>query len=411
MSFIGLGLVGAVLGPTLPYLAELTRTNFSQISILFVARSLGYLGGSAFSGYLYDRLPGHPLMAVSLVGLGIMLILTPQNALLWVLITILFLTGASQGSVDVGGNTLIVWQYGNNVGPYMNALHMFYGVGTFLAPVIIAQALLSSSSITWGYWIIAAFVFIPAIQLIFLPSQQIPPKDSEDIAAASKRSLVFLAALFLFCYSGFANIFGGWIFSYVIRLDLTSEANAAYITSMFWGAFMVGRLISIPVAARFRPSSILLGDLVGCLLSISVILIWPTSLTSIWVGAAGLGLFCRILVSNHGITCGTQDADQRKNHQSFHNWRRARRHASPLACRPILRDFRPSDCDFQRVCYDSRGVGGLHLFDAGDQNIINLDIYHAYSRTAWPGCRVFLLRKVKHPSRRPHLLLQLLQHR
>lgn len=290
MSFIGLGLVGAVLGPTLPYLAELTRTNFSQISILFVARSLGYLGGSAFSGYLYDRLPGHPLMAVSLVGLGIMLILTPQNALLWVLITILFLTGASQGSVDVGGNTLIVWQYGNNVGPYMNALHMFYGVGTFLAPVIIAQALLFSGSITWGYWIIAAFVFFPAIQLISLPSQQIPPKGSEDIAAASKRSLVILAALFLFCYSSFANIFGGWIFSYVIRLDLTSEANAAYITSMFWGAFMVGRLISIPVAARFRPSSILLGDLVGCLLSISVILIWPTSLTSIWVGAAGLGL-------------------------------------------------------------------------------------------------------------------------
>lgn len=290
MSFIGLGLVAAVLGPALPYLAELTRTNFSQISILFIARSLGYLGGSALSGYLYDRFPGHPLMTITLVGMGIVLFLTPQNALLWVLIVILFLTGISQGTIDVGGNTLIVWQYGNNVGPYMNALHMFYGVGTFLVPVIIAQAVLITGSITWGYWIIAAFVFIPAAQLFFLPSQQIPTRVSEDTAAGSKQLLVFLAALFLFCYSSLANIFGGWIFSYVIRLDLTSEANAAYITSMFWGAFMVGRLFSIPVAARFRPSSILLGDLVGCLLSICIILIWPTSLTSIWIGAAGLGL-------------------------------------------------------------------------------------------------------------------------
>lgn len=290
MSFIALGLVGAVLGPTLPYLAELTRTNFSQISSLFVARSLGYLGGSFISGYLYDRLPGHPLMAISLVGLGIMLFLTPQNSLLWVLITILFLTGIAQGTIDVGGNTLIVWQYRHDVGPYMNALHMFYGVGTFLAPVIIAQSVLISGSISWGYWIIAGFVIIPAAQLIFLPSQQIPAKDPQDTATTSKQLLVFLAALFLFCYSSFANIFGGWIFSYVVRLDLTSEVNAAYITSMFWGAFMIGRLISIPVAARFRPSSILLGDLVGCLLSISIILIWPTSIMSIWIGAAGLGL-------------------------------------------------------------------------------------------------------------------------
>jgi FHS family Na+ dependent glucose MFS transporter 1 len=290
MAFIGLGLVGAVLGPTLPYLAKLTQSSISQISLLFVARSLGYLMSSVLGGYLFDRLSGHPLMAITLVGLGISLLLTPFVSLLWVLITILFLTGISQGIIDVGGNTLIVWLHGKNVGPYLNALHMFYGVGTFLAPVIIAQAVLISGSINWGYWVIAAFVILPALQLFSLPSQPIPTKKPGINAAQSKGFLVFLAALFIFCYSSFANIFGGWIFSYVVRLGLTSEANAAYITSMFWGAFTVGRLISIPVATRFRPNSILLGDLVGCLLSTGIILKWPTSIEAIWIGAAGLGL-------------------------------------------------------------------------------------------------------------------------
>lgn len=290
LAFIGLGLAGAALGPTLPYLAEQTRTNFGQISILFVARSLGYLGGSALAGYLFDRLPGHPLMAITLIGLGITLFLTPQISLLWILMAVLTLTGIAQGGIDVGGNTLIVWQHGKNVGPYMNALHMFYGIGSFLAPVIVAQAILIRGSITWGYWVIAAFMFLPAMQLFSLPSPQAESERGEDTTGRSTRLLVLLAATFLFCYSSFANIFGGWIFSYVVELELSSKANAAYVTSLFWGAFTVGRLISIPVAARFRPNSILLADLVGCLLSTTIILVWPISIYAIWIGAAGLGL-------------------------------------------------------------------------------------------------------------------------
>jgi FHS family Na+ dependent glucose MFS transporter 1 len=183
-----------------------------------------------------------------------------------------------------------VWLHGKHVGPFMNALHMFYGVGTFLAPIIIAQAVLITGSITWGYWIIAAIVFFSALQLFVLPSQPVHANERRSISTRTNQLLVFLAALFLFCYSSMANIFGGWIFSYVIELGLTTEVNAAYLTSAFWGAFMVGRLISIPVAIRFKPNAILLGDLVGCLLSIGIIMLFPTSIASIWFGATGLGL-------------------------------------------------------------------------------------------------------------------------
>jgi FHS family Na+ dependent glucose MFS transporter 1 len=294
-AFIGLGMVGALLGPSLPYLAEITRTSLSQISILFIARSLGYLGGSIMGGYLFDRFSGHVLMAITLLALGITVWLTPSVSLLWILTGLLFLTGLSQGIVDVGGNTLIVWLYGKKVGPYMNALHMFYGVGTFLAPIILAQAVLVTGKINWGYWLIGGLVLLPALQLSSIPSQAIRSSAAADSGKRSNNLLVALAALFLFCYSSFANIFGGWVFTYVTLLGLTSETNAAYLTSTFWGAFTVGRLISIPVAMHVRPSRILLADLLGCLLSTGIMILLPNSIPAIWIGAAGLGLFAASL--------------------------------------------------------------------------------------------------------------------
>ena len=48
-SFVGLGMVDSALGATLLGLAENTRTDLSEISFLFVARSAGYLLG-AFLG-------------------------------------------------------------------------------------------------------------------------------------------------------------------------------------------------------------------------------------------------------------------------------------------------------------------------------------------------------------------------
>ncbi len=57
-TLIALGLASASLGPTLTGLAAQTNSDLSQVSYLFIARSLGYLLGALVVGRLYDRLPG-----------------------------------------------------------------------------------------------------------------------------------------------------------------------------------------------------------------------------------------------------------------------------------------------------------------------------------------------------------------
>ena len=282
-------MVGASLGPTLPGLAEHTQTQISEISFLFTARSLGFLLGSFLGGRLYDRSPGHPLMAVVLIIMAVMMALAPLISLLWLLATTLLIMGAAEGTLDVGGNTLLIWVHRHKVGPFMNGLHFFFGAGAFLSPIIIAQTVLISDDITWAYWVLASLMLPVIVWLLRLPSPTVQAVSKDDPVRQTDRLLVALIALFFFLYTGAEISFGGWIFTYAMALGLSGETAAAYLTSAFWGAITLGRLLTIPVAARLRPRSILLGGLVGCLVSVGVILLWSNALAATWLGTLGLG--------------------------------------------------------------------------------------------------------------------------
>ena len=114
-----------------------------------------------------------------------------------------------------------------------------------------------------------------------------------EVAAGGRTNakLLGLMVAFLVVYVGAEVGFGGWVYTYALRQNLANETTGAYLTSAFWGAFTVGRLLSIPIAARLRPRWILLGDLLGGVLSLGLILVFPGSVVVLWVGAILLGLF------------------------------------------------------------------------------------------------------------------------
>jgi FHS family Na+ dependent glucose MFS transporter 1 len=288
-AFIALGFAGAVLGPTLPGLAVHTRAQVSQISFLFTAHALGYLAGSYAGGHLYDRrhLSGNRVMAGMLGIMAVMMCLVPVIPLLWILTAAVLVLGWAEGTLDVGGNTLLVWVHGSKVGPYMNALHFAWGVGAFVAPVFVAQAILRSGDIAWAYWGLAVLMLPPAIWLLRVPSPAMPQMATPEAARHVAGRLLMLVVVFFFLFVGAESSMGGWIASYGIARGLT-PANAAYLASAFWGSFTVARGLSIPMA-RLRPALVLFGDLVACLVGVLSFLIWPESAAALWIGAIVFG--------------------------------------------------------------------------------------------------------------------------
>ena len=286
---ISVGLASAALGPTLPSLAAQTGVTIGAVSVLFSARSLGYLCGSLLSGRLYDRLPGHPVMAAAALLLCAMLLLVPQVLLFWMLVGIAGGWGLAEGGLEVGANTLLIWVHGSAVAPYMNALHFCFGLGAMLSPMIVARMMVASGAHASAYNVLAVLV-LPVVLLAFLPGPRAPVASAEHAGMPRPTGLLPLIMAFFFLHVAAEASFGGWIYTYALRRGLADEAGAAYLTAAFWAALTAGRLLSILLSARLRPRTLLMGGLAGAIASVAVIAVWPADSAALWLGAAGCGL-------------------------------------------------------------------------------------------------------------------------
>ena len=289
LSFIILGLTTAASGPSLLKLAEHTGSELNIISYIFVFSSLGYLIGSYFGGRAYDRFSSHRLMAMTLVVMAATCVTIPLSQSLSLLLLFMFLNGFAAGILDVGCNTLLLWTHGEKAGPFLNGLHFFFGVGSLLAPLLFARYLLQTGDIHWLYWTFAIVSVPMAAWLWFLPEPKHGMTEETKSAPFPALPVLILAVLF-FLYVGLELGFGNWIYTYALTLNLETDITAAQLTSAFWGSFTFGRLLGVWISTRMRSKPILFMDIIGCAISIAVIMIWHDSSPALWVGTIGLGI-------------------------------------------------------------------------------------------------------------------------
>jgi MFS transporter, FHS family, Na+ dependent glucose transporter 1 len=290
LVFTVFGMLLASLGPSLPYLAEQLRASIGQISYLIVGRSVGYLLGTLLASRLYDLLPGHKILAAKLLGMAVLMALVPFVPYVWVLAGVLVLIGIGMGGVDVGGNTLLVWLHGRKAGPYLNGMFFFAGLGAFLAPVLVTAAVLSLGDVYWAYWGLALLLVPPGLWLAFLKSPEIQKANSDVHMKSANTPLLVLFSLFLFLYIGAEAVYGDWVYTYAISTGLADAALAAYLTSTFWIAITLGRLLGVPLATRFDPRRIIAVDIVGMVAGFGLILLFQDSLAVTWIGTGLVGI-------------------------------------------------------------------------------------------------------------------------
>ncbi len=300
-TYVVLGLMLTAIGPSLDALRAQSGAATEAIAILFTSNALGYIAGSLAAGRLYGRIAGHRVLAISLLVLAALTLTVPALGSLELLIVAFALIGIPLGVIDVGGNTLLVWLFRDDVPPYMNALHLSFGVGAVIGPLVFAWFALATDSAATTYLLFAALMVPVALWLARLPSPESPiaarPGATTDAPSVVRRHawLIGLIAVFFFLHMGGEMAFGGWIFTYADGAT-GSPTTARLVNSAFWGGLVVGRLVAIPLALRFSPQAMLTLDLVGTVASLALILLLPESVAALWVGTIGFGFFVASMI-------------------------------------------------------------------------------------------------------------------
>src|SRR5215470_11402383 len=220
LAFVALGFGTASLGSTLPALAAQTNAEMKQISNMFIARSFGTMIGSWMIGRFYDRIAGHPLLAVSLLAVAAAMALVPSAAQLPILLALTAFMGIALASINVGGNALIVLVHGERVRPFISLLHFAFGLGGYLAPTLVAQLERRADGLQLTYWLLA-MATVPVALITFLsPSPSLRKHRSLDSTAGAPALMIALFVIFAFLQTGAEATAVGWYFSFAIECGM-----------------------------------------------------------------------------------------------------------------------------------------------------------------------------------------------
>ena len=288
LLFVTIGYTGVSTGPTLPTLAAQTGSTISQISIIFSARSVGGLIGSLWVSRLFDKISGHKLLALVSGALAVLMFFTPLIPSLSLLGMLMVLLGLSEASIDIGGNTLLIWLYKDKAASYLNGMHLMFGIGAVIAPLVVAQILLRTGGIKWVFWLISIAPLILMVILLKIPSpEKNIKKESESVKFEGG---VIVLALFFYAYVAAEVAYGGWIYTYTVATNLADDVTAAYFNSAFFLALTIGRIISIPMATRFRLYKIVQWNFIGAFISMAILIAGRELTEALLIGSIGLGL-------------------------------------------------------------------------------------------------------------------------
>ncbi|XP_039207139.1 sodium-dependent glucose transporter 1 [Crotalus tigris] len=326
-AFLGLGMAIAILGPTFQDLAANVNKNVSQISYIFVGRSLGYFGGSLIGGILFDCMNSKFLLGLSMLGTTVGLYAIPWCKKAILLTTVMSVIGFTMGILDTGGNVLALDTWQAEAGPHIQALHFSFALGAFVAPILAKMALGGSAlelqihqgssidnqsaanspgatlwpklhlnwNFVWSYAVIGTYLLLVALFFftLYLRSSSVHGRTKLSMQkyqiAKYHHALVLLLSVFFFWYVGAEVTYGSYIFTYAKTYAFMKETEAAGLNAVFWGTFAACRGLAICFATCSYPGSMILISIVGSTVSSLFLVLFNVHSVALWVGSAVYG--------------------------------------------------------------------------------------------------------------------------
>ena len=274
VTFFLMGSLTAAYGPLLEHLARRFEVSLSVAGAALSTQYAGAVVGVVASMWVLERVASRLAVVAALVCLGLGcggVAVAPS----WIaLLAGVFVIGVGYGSLDIGLNQLVAHSHGPRRSALLNALNGTYGVGAVAGPILISTFGAGHLALLYAVAAVLALSLVPAALGI---SGRLPVAHSEASKPAGRPGL--LVALFVVAfalYVGSEAGVGGWMTSHLEWVGLGAVAAAA-LTSGFWSAMAVGRLLVALVPPRVPEAVIVLGGTAVAALALLAALFGPAA--------------------------------------------------------------------------------------------------------------------------------------
>lgn len=311
VAYLAVGLGQLVVGTVMEPMVNAYGVQYGDGGQLVMNQFLGGMVGIMLAPWLIGRIGKKALL---LSGLALMVVAQTiyvfQPSWEAMLITGPF-AGLGFGTTEAVVGSFIIGAAVGNANVAMSRVEVFFGVGALLMPFA-GAALIAN-----GYWVAAFgvvgvttaaalllwYLFWPKI-LDRVGGHAADEAERDTPTGNRSRAQVWLVlgacAIFFAVYVGFEMSFIHYLPSLLVNNNGLSDSTAALSLSIFWGAMVIGRLVSGHAADRWGGGVYMLVTCIATavffILMVGLESVWATFVLTFCAGLAMSGMFAIALV-------------------------------------------------------------------------------------------------------------------
>ncbi len=254
-AFFIFGFADNMKGATIPALLSDLHLSYSQGGTILLGAYIGFLIATLLTGILADLAGKKAVIFVAGAALLIGIAGYSTFSSFWLLMAAMLVLGVGIGSIELGGNAMIVELHGADRGRFLNLLAVFHGLGSMVAPFYAGQMLADGASWRLVYRLALIPVVLLPAYFLFLryPHQRQAPRANGGLqkvwrSAVSSEMACFYLLIGAYCAAEIG--IGSWIVEFLQKAKGQSVIASSLYLSLYFGLIMLGRLLGSFVVER-----------------------------------------------------------------------------------------------------------------------------------------------------------------
>eukprot|EP01129_Flabellula_baltica_P015013 TRINITY_DN7390_c0_g1_i1.p1 TRINITY_DN7390_c0_g1~~TRINITY_DN7390_c0_g1_i1.p1 ORF type:complete len:441 (+),score=50.42 TRINITY_DN7390_c0_g1_i1:141-1325(+) len=297
----------------MPYFLRGMDLSLGRVDIIwiFFVRAVADLVVQVIASKFYSNYSEWKYKALGVVlfcGAVVCLLLPLVNDDIFIIILV-GVTGAVSGWINTAGNTLMLHHWGKKVEPYMQAIHICYGVGCSIICAIVGEVLYRDFYSNVPLWSVGICYLLCSIAAMFVKPPKATiienPNQSRLVTKRKKNHSVrlFIITFLLFIAAGVEELMSIWQFSWFQEMNLLkaedSKKSIFYLGSFFWTVYLFSRIFTIKFIRSVSPVFMIISslslNLVILFLLVFLQLFQGLSWLFTWLGMLAQGILLAVL--------------------------------------------------------------------------------------------------------------------